>query len=565
MNIQSKTLSSVLRQRFKKKKTIETGFTMLEAVVVVGVLLALAVGGFLSYGPIVQNAKTAAVKSAASSVFTAILVAQVDGDPSTTPTGVVNDYNNSNSRFRAEIREAGTVAVVAAMTTDDYVPETDSDFCVSVTDTEIPSIAAEEGNCETEPAPEVPSPTEAPSPAPTPEPTPEPTPTPTPTVSPSYTVSWGDNFNGQLGNGTGTDSITPVAVNTAGVLAGKTITSVSAGSQHTCALADGKPYCWGYNNYGQLGNGNTTQSLTPVEVNTTGVLAGKTITTVSTGNFHTCVLTDDGQAYCWGYGGYGQLGNGTLTNTATTPVAVTTTGVLAGKTITAISTGGYHTCVVADNAAYCWGRGDYGQLGNNTSTLNSGNPVAVTATGVLAGKTVAAVSTGVYHSCAMADGKPYCWGYNGQGQLGNGTTTQSLNPVAVITTGALAGKTVTSVDSTHYHNCVMADGSPYCWGNNANGQLGNGNTTNSSTPVAVTTTGVLAGKTITSVATGNSHVCAIADSKPYCWGANDEGQLGNGNKTQSTTPVAVTTTGVLAGKTITSVEAGNRYTFVIYS
>lgn len=565
MNSQSKTLSSVLRQRFKKKKTIETGFTMLEAVVVIGVLLALAVGGFLSYGPIVQNAKTAAVKSAASSVFTAILVAQVDGDPSTTATGVVNDYNNSNSRFRAEIREAGTVAVVAAMTTDDYVPETDSDFCVSVSDTETPSIAAEEGNCETEPAPEVPSPTEAPSPTPTPEPTPEPTPTPTPTVSPSYTVSWGDNFNGQLGNGTGTDSITPVAVNTAGVLAGKTITSVSAGSQHTCALADGKPYCWGYNNYGQLGNGNTTQSLTPVEVNTTGVLAGKTITTVSTGNFHTCVLTDDGQAYCWGYGGYGQLGNGTLTNTATTPVAVTTTGVLAGKTITAISTGGYHTCVVADNAAYCWGRGDYGQLGNNTSTLNSGNPVAVTATGVLAGKTVAAVSTGVYHSCAMADGKPYCWGYNGQGQLGNGTTTQSLNPVAVITTGALAGKTVTSVDSTHYHNCVMADGSPYCWGNNANGQLGNGNTTNSSTPVAVTTTGVLAGKTITSVATGNSHVCAIADSKPYCWGANDEGQLGNGNKTQSTTPVAVTTTGVLAGKTITSVEAGNRYTFVIYS
>ena len=130
-----------------------------------------------------------------------------------------------------------------------------------------------------------------------------------------------------------------------------------------------------------------------------------------------------GRAASWGDNQYGQLGNNSTAGSAV-PVAVDTAGVLAGKTVTAISTGSYHSCAVADGRVYCWGNNGYGQLGNNTTT-DSSVPVAVNTDGVLAGRTVIAISTGAYHSCAVADGKAYCWGYNGDGQLGNNSTTGS--------------------------------------------------------------------------------------------------------------------------------------------
>ena len=152
---------------------------------------------------------------------------------------------------------------------------------------------------------------------------------------------------------------------------------------------------------------------------------------ISAGGSHTCAIAPDNDAYCWGSGSSGKLGNSSTTNSSV-PVAVSTTGVLAGKTIKQISAGGSHTCVIAsDNKAYCWGSGSSGQLGNS-STTNSSVPVAVSTTGVLAGKTIKQISVGNSYTCAIAsDNKAYCWGYNHRLQLGDNSTNNSSVPVSV--------------------------------------------------------------------------------------------------------------------------------------
>jgi uncharacterized protein (TIGR02145 family) len=347
---------------------------------------------------------------------------------------------------------------------------------------------------------------------------------------------WGQNNWGQLGSNSTTNSSVPVAVDTSGVLSGKTVAQIAASHQHTCAVADGKIYCWGRNPYGQLGNSSTTDSLVPVAVDTSGVLNGKTITQISSEYQHTCALAS-GKVYCWGWNPYGQLGNNSTTDSLV-PVAVDTSGVLNGKTVTQIAAGSNRTCALAEGQVYCWGHGSNGQLGNN-STVDKKVPVAVDTSGVLSGKTVTQISTGNTHTCALADGKAYCWGYNGNGQLGNNSTTESLVPVAVDTSGVLIGKTITQIVAGSNYICVVAEGKGYCWGDDQHGQLGNNSTTQSLVPVAVDTSGVLSAKTITQIAPGYAHTCALdSDGKAYCWGYNANGQLGNNPTTQSLIPIA---------------------------
>lgn len=385
----------------------------------------------------------------------------------------------------------------------------------------------------------------------------------TPVIKTGYGSSWGVNDYGMLGNGTTAASSTvPVAVSTAGLLSGKSLTAVSAAEYHSCGIADGAAYCWGRNYAGELGDNkvNITSNV-PVAVSTAGVLDGKTVTDISVGVGYSCVVAD-GKAYCWGENNFGQLGDLT-TYQSHVPVAVSTAGALAGKTVTAISAGVYTTCAVADGNAYCWGRGTNGELGNGT-LVQSLAPVAVTKTGALAEKPVSAISVGAIYACLIAEGAAYCWGHNSSGMLGDGTNTQSTVPVAVDASGALAGKTVTGLSADRYHTCAVAGGGTYCWGRNLNGQLGNGKITNSLVPVAVKATGVLAGKTVTAVSAGMYFTCAIADAAAYCWGQNTSGQLGDGTKTQSTVPVAVLATGVLAGAKVTAIAAANAHTAAVY-
>jgi len=374
-------------------------------------------------------------------------------------------------------------------------------------------------------------------------------------------ATWGWNADGQLGDNSSTSSTVPVVVDTSGVLAGKTITAVSAGDYHSCAVADGRAYCWGLNVSGGLGNNDNSSTKVPVAVDTSGVLAGRTITAISAGAYHTCAVAD-GRAYCWGYNVDGELGSGTFMD-ALVPIAVDTSGVLAGKPITAISAGYYHSCAVAEGRAYCWGLNVNGQLGNN-STTKSGVPVSVSTSGVLSGKTISGISAGAKHTCAVAEGRAYCWGNNDNGKLGNDSIVASKVPVAVDVSGVLAGATVAAVSAGYEHSCAVSNGLAYCWGYNGDGELGSGGSS-SKVPVAVDTSGALAHKTIESLSAGGYSTCAIADRSAYCWGSNGDGALGNNGAAASPVPVAVDTSGVLGGKTVTALDCGYEHSLALFA
>jgi len=299
--------------------------------------------------------------------------------------------------------------------------------------------------------------------------------------------------------------------------------AVSAGGLHTCGLtAAGVAYCWGYNGFGQLGDGTTTDRSTPVLV---AAPAGVSFAAVSAGLRHTCGLTAAGVAYCWGYNGFGQLGDGTTTDRST-PVRVA-----GGVSFATVSAGEGHTCgVTAAGAAYCWGDNFFGELGDGTTTSRS-SPVLVAAP---AGVSFATVSAGSGHTCGVtAAGAAYCWGWNASGQLGDGTTTSRPSPVLV---AAPAGVSFAAVSggAEVFHTCgVTAAGAAYCWGDNFFGQLGDGTTTNRSSPVLV-----VGGVSFAAVSAGWRHTCGVtAAGAAYCWGDNTSGQLGDGTTTQRLTPV----------------------------
>ena len=368
--------------------------------------------------------------------------------------------------------------------------------------------------------------------------------------------TWGRNEYGQLGNGvTATNSPVPVAVKTAGTpMEGKTIVQISAKVWYALALAsDGTVYSWGFNSWGQLGNGTSgtaNNASAPVAVKTAGTpMDGKTIVQVAAGATHSLALATDGTIYAWGKNEYGQLGNDSTTNSPV-PVAVKTAGTpMEGKTIIQIHAGYEHSLALAsDGTVYTWGRNNFGQLGKNDAT-DAHIPAAVRTLGTpMADKVIVQLAAGNSQSMALAsDGTVYTWGWNQYGQLGNGTTTNSRIPVAVVTTGTpLAGKTISQIAAGNAHALAMTDdGAIYSWGWNQYGQLGNNSTINSSLPVIVKTTGTpLAGKMITQIASGGSPNSLVLanDGTMYTWGWNRYGQLGNGTTgMDAKTPVAVST------------------------
>jgi len=316
--------------------------------------------------------------------------------------------------------------------------------------------------------------------------------------------------------------------------------AVSAGWLHTCALTTGAgAKCWGHNDYGQLGIGTTIDSSTPVSV--TGLTSG--VAAVSGGWSRACALTTGGGVKCWGGNFYGQLGNGpSAPSSSSTPVDVT--GLTSG--VAAVSAGSNHVCALTTGGGVkCWGENGWGQLGIGTTTgpeMCGANACSTIPANVCAQATcaqplngVAIVSAGWTHTCALTTGGGVkCWGDNSYGQLGNGTTTNSSTPVDV--TGLASG--VAAVSAGGQHACALTTGGGVkCWGRNDAGQLGDGTTTNNSTPVDVTelTTGVAA------VSAGTFHTCALTTSGGLkCWGPNGWGQLGNGTTMGSSTAVNVT-------------------------
>jgi alpha-tubulin suppressor-like RCC1 family protein len=373
-------------------------------------------------------------------------------------------------------------------------------------------------------------------------------------------VDWGGNDVGQLGNGSATSSSVPVVVTQTGVLAGKTVLSVVAADSHSLALcSDGTVAAWGDNSFGQLGNNSLTPSNVPVAVFNSGVLAGKTVVSVAATGNHSLALCSDGSVVAWGDNSSGQVGNNSTVDSKV-PVLVTQSGVLADKTVVSVAAGLYHSLALcSDGTLVSWGWNSYGQLGNNTM-LDSSLPVSVTQNGVLAGKAVVSISAGAGHSYALCeDGTIAAWGYNFYGQLGNSNTADSSVPVLVNRGGVLSGKTVVSVKAGGSHALALcSDGTLVAWGLNSDGQLGDNTAIDSSTPVLVTQSGVLAGKTVLAISAGQSLSLAMgSDGTVAAWGYGDLGQLGNGGTSSSSVPVLITQSGVLAGKKVVAVSAGN--------
>ena len=345
-----------------------------------------------------------------------------------------------------------------------------------------------------------PTETQTPTPTNTPTITHSPTPSNTPTITPSNVPS---PTNTSIPNG---------------------YSYIGSGGSFSCGLTFvGGVKCWGEGSDGQLGNGSNNDSLTPVFV--TGLSSG--VSVLSVGNNHACVVTTAGGAKCWGYSYNGSLGNGTDGVSSNTPVDVT--GLTSG--VASISAGYGHTCAVTTSGgAKCWGSNYYGNLGNGVTT-KSLTPVNVT--GLTSG--VASISAGVNHTCAVTTtGGAKCWGYNGFGGLGNGTFDQSLVPVNVsgLTTGTA------SISAAYDYTCaVTTGGGAKCWGVNSNGKLGYG--ASGSYPPPGDVTGLTSG--VASISGGMQHTCAVTTGGGVtCWGDNWYGTLGNGNNSNSTTPVNVT-------------------------
>jgi alpha-tubulin suppressor-like RCC1 family protein len=352
-------------------------------------------------------------------------------------------------------------------------------------------------------------------------------------------LAWGGNGFGQLGDATTERRLVPTPVTGSGVLADRPVLAVAGGYLHSLVLcADGTLAAWGYNVFGQLGNGQGANSSVPVAVDRTGVLAGKVVVAVAAGPFHNLALCGDGTVVAWGYNNHGQLGDGT-TVTSRVPVAVPRVGALAGKHVVAVAAAAYHSFALCDDGTVAgWGYNDEGELGDGT-TAASLVPVAVDRSGALAGKRVAAISAGQYHALALCtDGTLVAWGYNQRGQLGDGSTTARGVPVEIGTNGVLAGKTVTAIGAGSAHSLARcADGTLAAWGYNHRGQLGTGDAVQRGLPVAVDLTGIGSGKVISAIACGMNHsLLRFSDGTVAAWGDNASGQLGDNSMTERARP-----------------------------
>jgi alpha-tubulin suppressor-like RCC1 family protein len=357
---------------------------------------------------------------------------------------------------------------------------------------------------------------------------------------------WGGNTWGELGDNSIINKASPVLPDTSGVLSGKTIVKIARGSYFTVALdSDGNIYAWGNNTYGQFGN-NTSDGSSTVAVATvmSGVLAGKTITDISAGTYHTVALDSDGKVYAWGHNTYGQLGNNS-TDHSSIPVEVDTSIFLSGKTITAISAGQFFTLALdSDGIVYSWGRNNKGQLGIN-STTDWHFPRLVDASGVLSGKIITKISAGEEHVLVLdSDGKAYSWGENSDGRCGDYSTLDRKFPVSVFMYNIeLEGNHFTDISAGRTHStALVSNGKVYSWGQNNQGQLGSvTEDPYSKFAVAVDTSGVLSGITITQIAAGAFFSMGMdSNGKLYTWGDNYYGELGNNDLgTDSFVPVSV--------------------------
>jgi alpha-tubulin suppressor-like RCC1 family protein len=355
---------------------------------------------------------------------------------------------------------------------------------------------------------------------------------------------WGDNSRGQLGDGTTTSSSTPVVVTRGGVTLGSSSSVSQEGfGDHTC-LTDvgGDAYCWGSNTAGQIGDSTYADRSVPTRVRTT-----LKFTKIVTGAEHSCALTAAGEIWCWGYNWAGQLGDGTFSNRRPIPVRVLAP---TGVSFTDVSAGANHTCGgTASGTWYCWGLNAAGQLGDGT-TMSAPVPVAVTG-----GTAFVQIAGGEAHSCGRtAAGSAFCWGSPALGSLGDGRVVGSqpqLTPAPVVN-----GSGFIYLYAGYYRSCaIKADFTTWCWGWNNGGQIGDGTRVSRATPTLIPFTGYALKMSGTSPASSGQTTCGLtnASQQVFCWGSNLSGKLGIG--TDHGTPIPRPTLVPRAGATAGAASA----------
>jgi alpha-tubulin suppressor-like RCC1 family protein len=395
---------------------------------------------------------------------------------------------------------------------------------------------------------------------------------------------WGSNAFGQLGDG-GQEAISTTPVKVAGL--DGPVTTLVGGLNFTCALVEGQVSCWGDNASGQLGDGTTSGRLSPVQV--IG-LEGE-ITALDAGYSHTCAVVE-GEVWCWGHHWNGRLGEGMVYG-AQKPIEVIdlddrVTDIEAGQEsacallmgggvkcwgeftendqidstadffgrpvslfepddgVVSLAMGSSHGCaLLSGGGVQCWGSNYNGQLGDGT-TDSRDEPQYVA--GLDSG--VTAISAGGNFTCALtSSGGVKCWGQNDEGQLGDGTTATSSSPVNV--SGFTRG--VKAISAGRYHTCALLDGGGVkCWGSNVFGRLGDGTNSDRYTPVDVV--GLSSG--VVEVAAGDTHSCALTESGiVMCWGRNSDGELGNDSFESSDIPIAASS----LGANVISIDVGENF------
>ncbi|WP_413288347.1 RCC1 domain-containing protein [Bdellovibrio sp. HCB337] len=384
---------------------------------------------------------------------------------------------------------------------------------------------------------------------------------------------WGQNTQGQLGQGTTStrgddagemgDSLATVSLGT-----GRTALQIASGYYHNCALLDNSAVkCWGRGDFGQLGQGATANlgdaggelgdSLLAINLGNSSLPTKKVLAKrsdrykyISAGYAHSCAILDNSSMKCWGRGTYGQLGLGDAADlgdgAGEMGESLSIVNLGTGRTAVQVAAGPYHTCALLDNSsAKCWGRNTSGQLGQG-STANLGDGAgemgdSLPAINLGTGRTALQVTVGMYHSCALLDNfSVKCWGLNGNGQLGQGSATNlgdsggEMASLAAINLGT--GRTALQVAAGGEFSCALLDnGTVKCWGQNTNGQLGQGSIVSlgdaggemgDSLPAINLGTG----RTAVQIVASDSYACALLDnSSVKCWGNNGNGQLGQGS------------------------------------
>jgi alpha-tubulin suppressor-like RCC1 family protein len=425
---------------------------------------------------------------------------------------------------------------------------------------------------------------------------------------------WGSDVNGALGDGGGAlNALSPSQIDTTVISGEKSFIKIQSGRYFSCGItADRKTYCWGQNDFGQLGDGTTNTAYSPSALDDTTLPANAMLKDLVVGHSHTCGITDAGLAYCWGSDQWGQLGDGGLSADKSSPSPVNTYNVSSPESFVELASGQNTFCATTNRGkAYCWGEDSDYELGDGNPSQDSSVPVTVdnTTIGVdkyfvrlqlecsqsfaLTGQSrvvgwgngdpalglndlstitgdqgIFLLAGGCSHECLItAEGVAYCFGSDFHGMLGDGGgTVSSTTPVSVDTTQMAGSVLFRSLSKNGLrHQCgVAADGIGYCWGHDSNGQLGDGGAVGDDItyPVLIDTLAMTGSTKFIQISGGYWHSCGVAaDGKAYCWGINGFGQLGDNNSpTESASPVPVGTVNVVGETSFMQVSCGNQHT-----